>query len=84
MHGHSSRSIGDMVKRTPGAVRTVTFSEARGEKNVDMAIEMSSVAIRICWESIIEQNPGLPREELLRIFKQRVGVRHISTEDEGR
>ena len=73
-----------MVKRTPGAVRTVTFSEARGEKNVDMAIEMSSVAIRICWESIIEQNPGLPREELVRIFKQRVGVRHISTEDEGR
>jgi len=50
------------------------------EKNLMLAIEMSSVALAICWEAIVEQNPGLPRKELVAIFKRRLGTRETVDE----
>jgi hypothetical protein len=50
------------------------------ERNLMLAIEMSSVALSICWEAIVQQNPGLPRKELIAIFRRRLGTREIADE----
>ena len=61
----------------------MTFSGAAKdprERNLSLAIEMSSVALDICWEAIVEQNPGRPREELLAIFRKKLGSREMVDE----
>jgi hypothetical protein len=48
------------------------------ERNLHLAIEMSSVALTICWDSVVQQNPGRPRDVLLKLFRERLGDRELS------
>jgi hypothetical protein len=61
----------------------MTFSNAGRnpkDRNLSLAIEMSSVALTICWEAVVQQNPGCPREELLAKFRRRLGDREMADE----
>ncbi len=59
---------------------TFRRSGDRRERNLSLAIEMSSVALTICWEAIVQENPGRPRDELLAIFRRRLGSRETADE----
>jgi hypothetical protein len=59
----------------------MTFSKAfcnQRERNLSLAIEMSSVALSICWDAVVQENPGRPKEELVLIFKRRLGDRELA------
>ena len=52
----------------------------RKERNLSLAIEMSSVALSICWDAVVQQNPGSPRPELLAVFRRKLGSRELADE----
>jgi hypothetical protein len=45
------------------------------EANLELAIEMSDVTLRICWDSLKQHYPNANHDELITIFKQRIGSR---------
>ncbi|MGA1974871.1 MAG: hypothetical protein ABSG92_04480 [Conexivisphaerales archaeon] len=50
------------------------------ERNLSLAIEMSSVALAICWDAVVQQNPGRPHQALVAIFRRRLGNRELADE----
>lgn len=42
------------------------------EENLELAIEMSDVTLRICWDSLRQCHPDADYGELVNIFKQRI------------
>ncbi|HVP23211.1 MAG TPA: hypothetical protein VMS77_04805 [Conexivisphaerales archaeon] len=59
----------------------MTFSKATKdprERNLSLAIEMSSVALTICWEAVVQENPGRSHDEMVAIFRRRLGSREMA------
>jgi hypothetical protein len=42
------------------------------EERVNLAINMSSVCIRVCAEGVKAQNPGISEEELIELVRERL------------
>jgi len=42
------------------------------EANLELAIEMSDVTLRICWDSLKNQHPEANYNELVALFQQRI------------